>query len=234
MAVADGIAVAPSLEGLVAVDTGTGRSIWNADVGEWSDLADVAASNGRCFFGGGDVIDAFDLRTGQRLWSWSFGQNGYSTPRVEWLVVAGEVVVADFSDLVVGLDPTTGGERWRTPGPLVQVSTRWLGVVGDLIVGYGADDGSAGAVFVLDPASGVVRWSLSQPNWNTATRPLGADGLVYISADGVRAFDLATGAQRWSIDDRDSTYYKPIAARGRDVYFEHVSSLNEIHAFTLR
>jgi outer membrane protein assembly factor BamB len=228
VSVADGIVVATGADGLVGLDVETGVQAWRSDLGDSGDIAEAVAANGTCFVMHGVQVDARNLWTGKHLWT-------YESPLypVSLHAVAGGVVVAVHSDSVVGLDAGTGHVRWDVPGP-GSSGAMWhsLDPNGRLVVGY-RTVGAGAELFVVDPADGGEEWSHSETDWTIATRPLVADGLAYISINGVRAFDVESGAQRWSIDDRDSTYYEPIAGRGRDVYFWHRSSQNEIHAFTI-
>jgi eukaryotic-like serine/threonine-protein kinase len=231
IAVADGVTVAKGIDGLVAVDIGTGRRLWDVGLGEFAEYADVVAQNGMCFSKTHDGIDARDLRTGRRLWTYE--------ARTDVFVAAGDTVVAKQYEDVVGLDAATGRVRWSASNPGSLTTWSSLDIVGNLLAAYGTNKARVGELLVFDPADGVVRWSKSEQDWDDLTRVFGADGIVYTSPswnspkDGlVRAYDVAAGVQSWASASSSRGVATLIAARGRDAYV-HDSSADQIRAYTI-
>lgn len=109
-----------------------------------------------------DAVNAVDPATGLELWTFP----GADTV----LAVAGPTAVLHAPDALVGVDLTTGAERWRAGARTVVGYDGTRFVISD-------DDGTASAV---DAADGTVAWTTTVPG-----RLVAADGtLVVVGADG--------------------------------------------------
>ncbi len=123
------------------------------------------------------------------------------------------------------LDAKDGKQLWRAPlgvnpwgGPTVAGD---LVVVGGCTVGYDpkALKGAKGEVTCLDAKTGDVKWQKKIDAGGVLGCVAVADGLVIATAtDGkVRAYDLASGEQRWRFEGK-APYFAPAALAGGLAY----------------
>lgn len=179
-----GVAQAPSWpqwrgaarDGVAAFDVPTAwpaslTRVWDALVGEGHASPVITGSRVvvHAREGGREVISAFDLQSGKRLW-----QDGYDAPyqmnpaaRAHGLgpkstpaVADGRVFTLGISGVLSALDLESGKVLWRTPPartlPLYGTATSPI-VDGDRVVAFmGGHD--AGALTAFDTATGAVRW----------------------------------------------------------------------------
>ncbi len=150
----------PGPAALVAVDAESGELLWSRRVGHASV---VVRGDGVVAVGGfGGALRGIDASNGEIVWCSDTGRGSEGGLRV---AAAGQVL-AFYSpdDHVVGLDPTTGTERWRTPinqrdsavdspGPTVQFDSAVRLIGGDvLMITDGAADASV--LMAMDPDTG--------------------------------------------------------------------------------
>lgn len=132
--------------GIVSLDLDTGAERWQTPTG-WptgvalSDAAVVTSSSE-------GIIRAFDLDTGEQLWCLET-----DTTAVELsggIVGVRDVVVAAAGTDLIGLEPSSGRELWRTPLNAAEVR---LGTDDDIVV---VTDWSAagGQIRTIDPKTG--------------------------------------------------------------------------------
>jgi outer membrane protein assembly factor BamB len=241
--VANGLVVFRSSYRTQTLDLRTGDPIWSSDLTKPDTMvassADVAAHNGMCFSVNVHVlkserglvfrtwIDAWDLRTGQALWS-SELENGFSFDA--WVCAAGDLVIVRDGGRIVVVDAATGRGRWEAFGG------RFV-VVGDVLArlyenwGYAEVDG-------LDLADGTERWSLQdldasdEDAENAVVHIVGGDGIVYIGEpdEPPVALDAASGSKLWTYrEQRRNATATVIAAHGRAVY---LAAGDQIEAIT--
>lgn len=137
---------------------------------------------------------ALELETGEVAWIW---KRAVTNP-----VLAGEhLVVTDIGSAdLIGLDPDTGDERWRTNAPTTEEARSLL------------DAGAAAGPRVIDGAivSGdAAPWTLWWPgDIVVVVARSGDDGYAYVSTKGaaddtdggaVVRFDVDTGSVRWRV-----------------------------------
>ncbi len=152
----------------------------------------LIADGGRCFLHDGSSLDAFNITTGERLWSEpikTFAQQPVP-------VVANGVVCMTASPgvgeyVLYALDVATGKRRWQYAAEnLIQTNAAAAG--GVFYMSSGAE-----LLYAID-AAGRLRWQ--QPVGDKiATTPSVAGGLVYVVTQRyeVQAFDVTTGKRRW-------------------------------------
>ncbi|MFB8142376.1 outer membrane protein assembly factor BamB family protein [Streptomyces parvus] len=143
-----------------------------------------------------DAVNAFDAGTGEGRWE-------YTPPAQEHICAvsrraAGSIVLIARGSMtdagcstVAALDLTTGHERWhtpRTPGDLTETFTDMVAVGGGIAVLRDADD----------------MWALD-------TRP------AVSGTKALRAFDLRTGAPRWTAAVPEGCVPEQVAAGERQV-----------------
>ncbi|MFN0147660.1 MAG: PQQ-binding-like beta-propeller repeat protein [Dehalococcoidia bacterium] len=109
------------------------------------------------------------------------------------LAVTGTTVVVPSGNQAVGLNVNTGVEVWRSSQ--LDHPTGKDGVV----VG-GAGLSAGGTVQAVDASSGATLWSAGgRPSYGDIWAL--ADGAAYVVREGVVAYGLRTGAERWKRDD---------------------------------
>ena len=140
------------------------------------------------------------------IWTVSDLPNGAEAP----ILLGSVLVVAGLDGTVTGLGAATGDERWKQKldatvrGPLGGSDDRV--VVGSM----------EGTVFVLSSEDGQVVHELGARG-PVQRSPAIADGIAYVAADSgvVTAFDLATGAERWTLTSRGTTQCRSATLRSR-------------------
>lgn len=107
------------------------------------------------------------------------------------VVANGSAFVTADDGTLYALDAHTGDVSWawRTDDP--GWSAAWVGVAGDVVL-QGVQENEV--VHALGRTDGVHRWTLDDV-WY----PVVVDDLLVVVGDAVRAVDLATRAERWSV-----------------------------------
>jgi outer membrane protein assembly factor BamB len=115
------------------------------------------------------------------------------------------------------LDAASGKEVWKesyataeVKGPAAQFpGTRSTPAVGE---GKICTLGANGVVCCRDAAIGKLLWQKDEPRaeWYCSASPLIVDGLCIVFAGGLRAFDLASGTEKWKWPGNKDTYGSPV------------------------
>jgi outer membrane protein assembly factor BamB len=204
-AVVNGVVYITSFDhNVYALNAATGAKRWSYTTGGQISSS-PAVVNGVVYIGSYDHrVYALNAKTGARLWSYATSNAVYSSPAV----ANGVVYVGSVDHNIYALNAATGAKRWSydAAAPIYQASPA---VANGVVYAGGLD-----SLFALDAATGAVLWS-SGAAWGDSS-PAVANGVVYIgSADGsVYAFDVATGAKRWSYATSDLVYSSPAVANG--------------------
>lgn len=190
-AVAGNLAVLPfASRELVGVLPDGGTRLWTSNVAgtrlgrAYAAIGDISGdpviSGGRVFAGSpSGRTNAFDLRSGEQLWSAADG--AMSAP----LVAGGSVFVVSDQAELVRLDAANGEAVWKTPLPYYRAGRigRRRGVTahfGPVLAGGRLWVASSdGLLRGFDPASGVQRAAVNLPG-GAATNPALANGALYV------------------------------------------------------
>jgi outer membrane protein assembly factor BamB len=148
------------------------------------------------------ALFALDQRTGRERWR-------FLTPaRFGPVSVGSDAVYVPSDRGLFAIDRASGRKRWQarfSPGAGDTAT-----VAGEIIVFAGAEvtSGRSG-IFALDAASGALRWRVDLPRVPGAGGSAAANGLAFVSSwdapqvesasgtPALRAYDLATGQERW-------------------------------------
>src|SRR6185295_16819810 len=147
---------------------------------------------------------------------------GYGTP----LVVADAVYVftrRNGTEVMIALEAETGRERWHTsyPAPYAPDTPAAAHGVGPKATPLFHDGrlftlGITGIVSAFDAATGKLAWQTpaarEHPSYGTAVSPVADHDLVIVHPGNhgpLTAFDVSTGAVKWSGSDRGA-YASPI------------------------
>jgi outer membrane protein assembly factor BamB len=172
---------------LHALDAGTGRRRWRADLHapEQGFFAEppVVAGGLAYVASASRMLVAVDTRSGREVWR---DQDGF--PLVAG--VRAGLAIALVGDRLAGFDAATGARRWQTPvgsGP----GEQWAVLDGDAVLAT-----ANGGVVAVDAATGAARWRAAVGD--AAGRPVAAGERVYVATrDRLVAIDRATGREVW-------------------------------------
>ena len=181
---------------LSAIDAVTGATRWTSMQGRGY-LRSPAVGGGRVFVSGFDGrVYAVDAATGAPLWSRLVDVNPlFSAP-----TVAGDTVYVrgdNQADQTIwyALDAATGAVRWQTAP----------GAGGAIPTGPAVADGrvyvlglQVGTLSALDMTTGATRWTVPVAGAVSMDALVVADGVVYVAARNMYAFDAATGRLLWT------------------------------------
>jgi serine/threonine-protein kinase len=142
---------------------------------------------------------------------WSFATEGgvFSSPAVE-----GKLVVVGSRDRsVYGIDATNGTQLWKRPTGGIVFSSPFI-ANGRALVGS-----KDGYLYSLRLADGRVGWKKPIPTkYEIISSPTVADGLVFVGADKLYAFDEDTGDVRWEHPPDQPVISSPAVGNGMVVY----------------
>ncbi|MBO0657327.1 PQQ-like beta-propeller repeat protein [Streptomyces triculaminicus] len=212
--------------GLLAVDTATGRSRWDKQVGvEYWDPSGVTVSDGTVYLvSSTGTAMAFRSEDGRRLWvTEPLGNGAPSAP-----VVLGSTVCirlhrntddeAPFAPGVLcGLDAGTGRVRWTAESSSVFESLRrqqlLLARAGKL-----DDVRTDPPLSALDPRTGTVRWQIPAPGGEEHVAVAPGGSALYLLDEQYRlcAHDTETGRRQWRVPAMDGMI--TVAEDGSAVY----------------
>lgn len=246
--------------GTAAIDTATGRVVWERRDLECNHFRG-AGSSPILFrnlilmhFDGSDVqyVVALDKRTGKTVWQTKrsvdyqdLEPNGkmkadgdfrkaFSTPQIV-MVGNAPVLVSLGSKATYGYDPLTGKELWKVEEPSsFSASTR--PVVGHGLVFY-STGWNTGQVLAIRPdgrgdvTATHVAWRVARGAPKKPSMLLVGDLLLMINDTGViTCLDARTGAEVWTARLTDSYSSSPIAADGRVYFFSEDGKATVIEA----
>jgi outer membrane protein assembly factor BamB len=130
------------------------------------------------------------------------------------LVIQSGIIVVASEDSVLGLDFTSGTQRWDVPfrartltaaGPVVLVAERQT-------------------IHALDPASGRPRWQVK-----SGTDPvLAGDTVLFVEGRTLHAAAAATGADRWTLELPSELAY-PQSVAGDHLYLLGATALGSVN-----
>jgi outer membrane protein assembly factor BamB len=188
-----GLVVAPDDGAFVAFDPKSGRPRWRVETDEPSEW--LSADGQAVYAVVGKELVAVTLAEGRPLWSQPIGRPSCDDP---WLMsppaasVEGRVVFRRGPRLVA-LDATTTQPLWTGPAVSSAVFGDDLAFVKLADQGYG----------LVDLRDGSLRWQLRFDDELDSTPTFAeVDGLVLIRTDDddLRAYELASGRQRWRVE----------------------------------
>ncbi len=179
-------------------------------------------------------LTALDLATGDMLWERDLATD-YDTPQLEWgiagtpLLAEGVLVVqpGGRKACLVGLDPATGEEKWKTPGgkPSHSSFVHWRRGDRDLAVGFDAKNLGA-----WDLSTGEKVWSIAPEftgDFNVPT-PVIVGNLLFVATEnnGARLLQFSEAGSplpssgKGMIEDFTPDAHTPVAI-GLRIYGVH-------------
>lgn len=186
---------------LLALDASSGRTLWKSAATDPGTQVAVQGSTVYATFGPA-TLAALDLATGRAKWTKAYppaSQKAKSVPNSTSVLVSGKGIVMRVGNVVYGMDPQTGREKWRIEGLNLKQQ-------GDLVrvretLALSVDD----ELRAYDIASG-------RPNWTASTGSGEALGVIgsrfaVISGAHLNLLDPATGQVVGSIEISDPAVY---------------------------
>jgi outer membrane protein assembly factor BamB len=226
-----------------AFDAETGERLWrhsyaapgSLDYGNASRATPLIREGVVYLFGALGQLTALDVTTGDVLWEKDLAQE-YDTPELPWGLAGTPLLVGDLlvvqpggrKACLVGLDPTTGDERWKTAGgkPSHSSFIHWQAKGAGFVIGFDAKDLAA-----YDVASGRQVWKLSPEfsgDFNVPTPVRVSDQLLFVATEnnGAQLIELHADCEspKTSPDGHDEEFapdsHTPVAM-GNRIYGVH-------------
>ena len=179
-------------------------------------------------------LSALDLATGDVLWERDLASD-YDTPQLEWGIAGTPLLVQDtlvvqpggHKACLVGLDPATGEERWKSPSgkPSHSSFVQWRRGERDLVVGFDAKNLGA-----WDILTGEKVWSISPEftgDFNVPTPVIVGDRIfVATENNGARLYEFnaegtpSSPSENTRVEDFAPDSHTPVAI-GNRIYGVH-------------
>ena len=169
---------------------------------------------------GGGLPSPFDLAQGTSTKMESDGGDGVGTP-----ALVGERLYVftreDDNEVVRCLDANTGNEIWQDKYESKSITGNSSGYQGPRASPTVADGkvvtlGTRGILSCYDAASGNILWRKDDvpnaaPRFYAASSPIVADGLCIVQVNGITAYDIATGEEKWNWNGDGPAYASPVS-----------------------
>jgi eukaryotic-like serine/threonine-protein kinase len=219
-----------------AVDRQSGRRVWTVATEldlplvwgheGWDYLLPSAVLwEGTVLVGSGDGhLYALDPANGAERWRFATAGRIRSAP----VVVDGVAYVGSGDGLVYGVDARSGREVWRFRTAGADMVAAEFGfdrtqiqsspTVGNGVLYIGSRDAS---LYAIDLETGTARWTAEDGSAWVVDSPALVDGTVFSgrsSSGRFRAYDAATGAERWVHQTGGPIFSSPLVV-GETVYF---------------
>ncbi|MEO8540773.1 MAG: PQQ-binding-like beta-propeller repeat protein [bacterium] len=225
--------------GVALLDAATGTELWRRDTP--TQAFPAAFANGVVAAGTGDgTVFAWDQATGAERWRLSFDGIPFQVVQSASLFVVadadpetwgpnGLVDKTRLGGRVWGVDSATGTVLWKTS---VGSFNAFIAVESLLTGGFIAASSSSptgdGNTVAIEPLTGNVRWSKPVE----ASSPPAVEGsLLVVPGASMEAFDLTSGAPRWSAPaPGGGTYFFPGITGNTVVSGTNTGSLNVLDA----
>lgn len=183
---------------LLALDTTTGRRLWQRELGRCiasspavageTVVVGVMAAPPQCDRDVPSFVAAFDARTGRTLWRHRSGPVEASP-----LVVGGVALTGSWDGGLTALDVANGRVRWTfATGAAIKAAATLAGSTAIV----GSYDGS---LYAVDALTGRLRWSTRVGAPFCAAASVDGGHVFDATVDGVvHAFDVRSGTELWS------------------------------------
>lgn len=199
----DGDTSAVVTRGNILVVLRDGQVVWRQPLSAQVFTAPLVAG-ARVFVAAADrTVIAFDGATGRRLWARPrAGAEPLVLRQAGALLAVGNTLVVGVAGRLQGLDPLTGSVRWEAPLATPR-GTNDVERLVDIVAGVGREGTTVCArafqanVGCVDAVRGHLLWAQRANGYQGVAAD--AASVYGVESDGtVRAWDLRTGAQRWS------------------------------------
>lgn len=150
------------------------------------------------------TVQAFDVRTGQRLWAQQRSGDALVLGQAGLLTAVGDTLVAGLGGRVVGMNPLNGSSRWEAPVANPR-GTNEVERLGDVVAGFSREGTQLCvrafqyAATCLDAQAGTVTWSRTA----SGSTGLSGDASVVLGSEGdgrLLAWRRSDGERLWQSD----------------------------------
>lgn len=204
---------------------------------------------------GGDFVDAFDMTTGQLVWSYKTIGEDMPTPAL----IGNRLIFGNGDMHAYALDARTGQLIWKVPLPGITTMSATATAPGEaiLVASRGIDyffAKNASHVIAISPQSGRILWSSIRGNSDCSPTVTGAivvcEGTInvlygnnqggYMGRNDIDAYDAQTGKRLWRWLG-DVGYFPAVGSNERGIagmaeggiLYQSVPTLNEMVAIRI-
>lgn len=136
-------------------------------------------------------------------------------------------------DALVCLDLASGKTLWKAISPGAPVG--WNASATPCFADGKVFAVASTRIWCVDAIDGRIVWETAlKKKRTTASSPLVVDGLVIVNADGVAAFDAATGQERWRQEKAGGGNSSPVAWRADAKPLLLINGRSDLHALDLQ
>lgn len=217
-AVVDGKVYAACSTELVCVDEADGKQVWVAPLGMSGPAASPLVVGDRVYMAAGKAC-AFSKTDGKLVWEQKAAKANVASP-TWWKPEKGEpVLVINGNNALYGLHPDTGKVLWTVEGGSHSTPV----ASGDWLVLYSGTQGVGLRAYQMQ-ADGKPKaaWSHFWMTRRYTGSPIIHEGNVYLCCgEKHQCVDLATGAEKWVVNEVNSTITSPLLADGKLLVYEN-------------
>lgn len=176
---------------LLALDAATGALRWTRATDGVPAHHGVAVAGGRLFVSDYYGTSAYDTGDGRLLWRCDL-QAMFRSQTQRPMVVGDTVLLFEYTGGLRALDARSGALKWFTETPRGDIATGYRPLASDGQRVFVPNGMTRTQLSAIDLQTGGLLWSV---NVGVGARsPVVANGVVYLPAHVVKAFDAATGA----------------------------------------
>ena len=216
--VVDGKVYAACSNDLICVNETDGKLAWATPMPSAGPGASPLVMGERVYLAAGKAC-AFAKADGKLLWEQKEAKASIASP-TWWQPVSGKpVLVINGNNALYGLDPDTGGMQWTAEGGSQSTPV----ASGDWLVLYSGTEGVGLRAYQMQ-ADGKPKaaWSHFWVTRRYTGSPIIHDGNVYLCCgEKHQCIDLVTGAEKWVVNEVNSTITSPLFADGKLLVYEN-------------
>lgn len=217
-AVVDGKVYAALSTDLICVNEEDGKLVWITPLGMSGPAASPLVAGDRIYMAAGRAC-AFSKTDGKLLWEQKAAKGSVASP-VWWQPEkGGPVLVINGNNALYGLNPDDGEMRWTVEGGSQSTPV----ASGDWLVLYSGTEGVGLRAYQMQ-ADGKPKaaWSHFWMTRRYTGSPIIHEGNVYLCCgEKHQCIDLATGAEKWVVNEVNSTITSPLIADGKLLVYEN-------------
>ncbi|MBE7496002.1 MAG: PQQ-like beta-propeller repeat protein [Verrucomicrobiaceae bacterium] len=217
-AVVDGRVYAACSTELLCVDETDGKLLWTAPLPIKGPAASPLVVGDRVFMAAGHAC-AFSTKDGKLLWEQKQAKGSIASPTWWQPEKSKAVVVINGNNALHGVNPENGDLLWTVEGGSQSTPV----AEGDWLVIYSGTEGVGLRAYQMQ-ADGPPKaaWSRFWVTRRYTGSPIIHEGSVYLTCgEKHQCVDLATGAEKWVVNEINSTITSPLLVDGKLLVYEN-------------